>query len=173
MKRNISMSLMPAAAAMGFAVAGMALGSCSSVDCPLNNRVLTNYALLTADGGKDTMRLEMTVSTNRADGSDSVLINRDADVTKFSLPVSNAMPRDTFFVELRDAETGVSTLDTIVVSKSDAMHFESTDCAASYFHRITGVATTHNAIDSVAINYHDVNYDTSKTHFYIYFAPRG
>ena len=151
------------------AVAAVA-ASCSSVDCPLNNKVLTNYALLDADGRTDTMRLAMTVSTNRTDGSDSVLINKDQDITKFSLPISNAQPRDSFFVELTDGVT--ASLDTIVVDKEDMMHFESTDCAASYFHKIKGVTTTHHAIDSVAINYHNVDYDTSKTHFHIYFSPR-
>lgn len=151
------------------AVAAVA-ASCSSVDCPLNNKVLTNYALFDADGRTDTMRFAMTVSTNRTDGSDSVLINKDQDITKFSLPISNAQPRDSFFVELTDGVT--ASLDTIVVDKEDIMHFESTDCAASYFHKIKGVTTTHHAIDSVAINYHNVDYDTSKTHFHIYFSPR-
>lgn len=145
--------------------------ACSSLDCPMNNRVYTRYALLTPDGKTDTLKLTCTISTNRTDGSDSVLINKDVNITKFSLPISNANPRDSFFVELQ-SETA-TTLDTIVVSKEDKMHFESTDCAASYFHNITGVTTTHYAIDSVTVNHHEVNYDTSKNNFHIYFTPRN
>lgn len=144
--------------------------ACSSIDCPLNNRVYTQYALLTPDGKTDTMKLSMTISTNRLDGDDSVLINKDVDVTAFSLPISNAQPRDSFFLEL--ASDDASTLDTVVVSKIDRMHFESTDCAPSYFHELQSVSTTHHAIDSVVIKNHEVNYDTSKKHFSIYFTPR-
>lgn len=147
------------------------LAACSSIDCPLNNRVYTKYALRTPDGKTDTLKVEMTISTNRTDGSDSVLINKDTKVTEFSLPISNTQPRDSFFVELvSDVNT---SLDTVVVSKKDRMHFESTDCAASYFHDITDVSTTHHAIDSVVIKKHNVDYDTSKNHFYIYFTPRN
>lgn len=153
------------------AMPAMLLMACSSLDCPLNNRVLTNYRLMTADGRTDTLKVAMTVSTNRIDGADSVLINSDVNVTGFTLPVSNAQPRDTFFISL-DGDA-FSSLDTLVVEKSDMMHFESTDCAASYFHTITGVTTTHHAIDSVAVNNKQVDYDTSKTHFRIYFKPRG
>lgn len=146
------------------------LSACASIDCPMNNRVYTKYALRTPDGKTDTLKLTTTISTNRTDGSDSVLINKDVNFTSFSLPISNTLPRDSFFVELA-SETS-STLDTIVVSKEDHMHFESTDCAASYFHNITAVTTTHHAIDSVVVNNRNVNYDTSKNHFYIYFTPR-
>lgn len=153
------------------ALPALLLMACSSLDCPLNNRVLTNYALTTADGTTDTLRVAMTISTNRTDGADSVLINSDVNVTRFTLPISNAQPRDTFFIRL-DGDA-LQAIDTVVVDKSDMMHFESTDCAASYFHTITSVSTTHNAIDSVAINNKNVDYDTSKTHFRIYFKPRS
>ena len=132
--------------------------ACSSIDCPLNNRVYTRYSLRTPDGEVDTLKLYTTISTNRTDGSDSV-------------PISNAQPRDSFFVEL--AAEATLSVDTIVVSKDSRMHFESTDCAPSYFHNITDVSTTHHAIDSVVVKNHEVNYDTSKNNFYIYFTPRN
>lgn len=144
--------------------------ACSTIDCPLNNRVYTNYSVLAADGTPYTQTVPTTISTNRTDGSDSVLINKDVNFSSFSLPISNTQPRDTFFVE-QAADTW-SAVDTIVVEKENSMHFESTDCAASYFHYITGVTTTHHAIDAVEINNHEVNYDTTKKHFYIYFTPR-
>lgn len=167
-KRRPSAALAGVVAA---AVAAIVLATaCSSVDCPLNNRVYTKYSLRTPGGTVDTLKMTCTVSTNRADGSDSVIINRDTLVTEMSLPMSYTHPQDTFFVDL-SSET-FSSLDTIVVSKEDYMHFESTECAASYFHKITGVTTTHHAIDSVAVKTSGVTYDTSKNHFYIYFTPR-
>ena len=138
-------------------VAILSAVACSSIDCPLNNRVYTRYSLRTPDGEVDTLKLYTTISTNRTDGSDSVLVNKDENITSISLPISNAQPRDSFFV----------------VSKDSRMHFESTDCAPSYFHNITDVSTTHHAIDSVVVKNHEVNYDTSKNNFYIYFTPRN
>ena len=81
------------------------------------------------------------------------------------------MPEDSFFIALKDTLLR-ETLDTLVVSKQDLPHFESPECAPAYFHKITAVSCTHHGIDSVAINYPDVNYDTSKKHLYIYFSPR-
>lgn len=144
--------------------------ACSSVDCPLNNKVYTKYSLRTPSGDVDTLKMTCTVSTNRADGSDSVIINRDTLVTEMSLPMSYTHPQDTFLVDL--SSVSYSSLDTIVVSKDNYMHFESTECAAAYFHKITSVTTTHHAIDSVTIKTSGVTYDTSKNHFYIYFTPR-
>ena len=112
--------------------------SCSSIDCPMNNRVYTQYSLRTPDGEVDTLKMVCTISTNRTDGSDSVLINKDINITQFSLPISNAQPRDSFFVDLSPETTASeilsakafaaetrkaqSTIDTIVVSKEDHMH---------------------------------------------------
>ncbi len=162
-----------AAVAAAFAAVCIALlAACSSINCPINNRVYTKYSLRTPEGKVDTLRMNCTVSTNRTDGSDSVIINRDTLMVAMMLPISNANPSDTFFVELSSEALAFSSLDTIVVSKEDFMHFEAPECAASYFHNITGVTTTHHAIDSVTIKTPGVTYDTSKNHFYIYFTPR-
>ena len=68
---------------------------------------------------------------------------------------------------------GVCTFDTITVTKEDRPHFESVDCSPLYFHTITAINTTNNAIDSVVIINPDVSYDTSKKHIYIYFKHRN
>lgn len=147
------------------------VSACSSIDCPLNNLVYTSYAIYAADGRQDTLRDTLTISTNRTDGSDSVLINRDTRITGFSLPMSLSHPQDVFFLEVKGGN-GV-TYDTLTVSKEDQPHFESVDCGPSFFHTITGVECTDNAVDSVVINNPDVDYDTSKKHFRIYFRHRN
>lgn len=103
------------------------------------------------------------------DGRDTVLINRDVDVKAFSLPISYAHPVDTFFFEMRDTATNSVFIDTLTVSKDNKMHFESVDCSASYFHTLTAASCTKHRIDSVKIINSEVNYDTSRKHFYIYF----
>lgn len=99
-----------------------------------------------------------------------MLINRDTRITGFSLPMSLSHPQDVFFVEVK-GENSI-TYDTLTVSKEDLPHFESVDCGPSFFHTITAVECTDNAIDSVVINNPNVDYDTSKKHFRIYFKHR-
>lgn len=148
--------------------------SCSSIDCPMNSLVYTQYQLMNAGTGKvDTLADTLTISTTRTDGNDSVLINRNVKTTEFSLPISYAQPQDIFYFETIDTVLKATTLDTVTVTKENRPHFESVDCSPAYFHTITAVSTTHNAIDSVVIKNPDVNYDTSKKHFYIYFKHRN
>lgn len=147
--------------------------SCSSIDCPMNSLVYTQYQLMTPDGRVDTLADTLTIYTNRTtDGSDSVLINRNVRTTEFSLPISYAQPQDVFYFETTDTVTKVTTTDIVTITKEDHPHFESVDCAPLYFHTITDVTTTHNAIDSIVIKNPDVSYDTSKKHLYIYFKRR-
>lgn len=143
--------------------------ACSSIDCPLNSLVYTQYQLMNAAGKVDTLADTLTIYTNRVDGNDSVLINRSVKTTEFSLPISYAQKQDIFFFETKDTVYKITKLDTVTVEKEDMPHFESVDCSPSYFHKIISVSCTHNAIDSIVINNHDVNYDTSKKHFLIYF----
>lgn len=149
------------------------IASCSSVDCPLNSLVYTQYQLRTPAGTVDTLYDTLTISTKRIiDGNDSVLINRNVRTTEFSLPISYAQPQDVFYFETIDTVTKATTYDTVTVTKEDMPHFESVDCSPSYFHTITAVSNTYNAIDSIVIIHPDVNYDTSKKHFNIYFKHR-
>ncbi|MGN1376138.1 MAG: DUF6452 family protein [Prevotella sp.] len=147
--------------------------SCSSIDCPLNSLVYTQYGLLDPTGRTDTLRDTLTISTVRANGNDSVLINRDYNITQFSLPISYAGDYDMFYFEMRYAGEEIPTLDTVTVYKENTPHFESVDCSPTFFHTITDVTYTGNAIDSISINHTDVNYDTSKKHFNIYFKHRN
>ena len=128
---------------------------------------------MTPEGKADTLADTLTISTNRTDGSDSILINKNVKTTEFSLPISYSHPQDVFYFETKDTLTGVCTFDTITVTKEDRPHFESVDCSPLYFHTITAINTTNNAIDSVVIINPDVSYDTSKKHIYIYFKHRN
>lgn len=143
--------------------------ACTSIDCPLNSLVYTQYQLMNAAGKVDTLADTLTIFTTRVDGNDSVLINRNVKTTEFALPISYTQNQDIFFFETKDTVYKVTRLDTVTIEKENMPHFESVDCSPSFFHKITSVSCTHNAIDSIVINNHDVNYDTSKKHFLIYF----
>lgn len=139
---------------------GVALSACSSVDCPLNNTVYANYRL---KGSVTSLPDTLTISTARADGSDSVFINHQVNTDSFLLPMSYGRDTDELYLRTN------SLLDTIWVTKTNTPHFESVDCGVAYFHVITGVRYTRNAIDSIVINHKEVNYDATQQHFHIYF----
>ena len=76
----------------------MALGlmaACSTLDCPLNNTVYTKYRLA---GNITTLTDTLTISTNRIEGTDSVLINKDVNVDSFILPMSYSLLEDSLFL---------------------------------------------------------------------------
>lgn len=141
---------------------------CSSIDCPLNNMVYTTYLVCGSDGERDTLRDTLTVTTTSIEGYEQVVLNMDVDIDSFTLPISYTQETDVFYVELHDSLYNYR-YDTLSVSKTNVEHFESIDCTPSFFHTITGVTYTRNAIDSIVINDTEVNYDTSKKHFKIFF----
>jgi len=88
-------------------------------------------------------------------------------VAGFSLPISYTQPEDVFYTLVCDT-AGNALLDTIRIKKDNIARFESVDCQAAYFHKITAVSITHNAFDSLTIHHSDVDYDIKQTHFYLY-----
>lgn len=142
--------------------------ACSSIDCPLNNIVRTQYKLA---GNVTTLAGPLTISTDIKDGNDSVIINQQVNTDSFFLPISYQRPQDAFYVKINH-QSGTQTIDTITVAKEDRPHFESVDCSPSIFHTIKGVTSTHHAIDSIIIHNPNVTYDANKAHFLIYFKSR-
>lgn len=144
---------------------GLLAVGCSSIDCPLNNRVCTIYKL---SGDVTPLADQLTISTTRVNGQDSVLINHIENADSFMLPVSYSSPADVLYFE-RSNSTGWSIVDTVVIEKQDIPHFESIDCNPAYFHIIKHVRHTMLGIDSIVINKEKVNYDVKQPHLLIYF----
>lgn len=154
-------------------ISAVVVCACSSIDCPVQNSVYTNYALYKADQQVDTLKDTLSVLTFTASGSDTIIFNRGVGLTSFSLPISYVNPCDTFYFGLKPAgENTEWSTDQVVVSKTNTPRFESVDCQVAYFHTITSVETTHNFIDSIVINNPNVDYDTERKHFKIYFSKR-
>ena len=148
----------------------LALTACSSVDCPLNNVVYAKYKLM----GDDTkLSYVLTITTVRADGTDTILLNQQQNADSFELPMSFGQTVDELCLT-RDRQDGSEVRrDTIWIEKTNEPHFESVDCGVNYFHTITGVRHTSHTIDSVTINKRNVNYDASVSHLYIYFRKEA
>ena len=145
--------------------------ACSSIDCPVQNTIYTVYQLRTADERADTLRDTLFVFSRRADGSDTLLFNAGIGLVSFALPIGYANPEDTLEFVMVNRPDYIA-LDTVFVKKENIPHFESVDCSASFFHRITAVRSSHNAIDTLTINKDFVDYDAQTAHFYIRFKNR-
>ena len=143
----------------------MAFTACSTIDCPLNSAVATYYKL---SGDVTKLNDTLTISTQRNNGNDTVILNRATAVDSFSLPMSYAAAQDVFYFEVKRVG-GTTTIDTVNIAKENHPHFESIDCNPAVFHKIINVSCTHHAIDSIVIKKANVDYDYTKAHFYIYF----
>jgi hypothetical protein len=147
--------------------------SCSTIDCPVQNKVALNFAVKKYNSSgvevTDTLRDTLYVWTERKNGTDTLILNRAVDVRSFSLPLSYSHSEDVmvFAVNAKDG-TGV-TLDTVWIKKEDIPHFESVDCSAHYFHVLTAVRSTHLVIDTVIIKNPSVTYDPSADNIHIHF----
>ena len=141
------------------------LTSCSSIECPLETTVETRYAV------PDTLKDTLWVWTPRADGQDTLLLNRGVNLTQFALPLSYQHPEDTLIFYIADT-LHHWTIDTVYLKKDDYPHFESVDCNTQFFHRLTAVRSTGHAIDSITIVNPSVTYDQTATHINIRFKPR-
>ena len=152
------------------AIVVLASTACSSIDCPIKNRVYTAYAVVGTELEADTLKDSLTIYTHRLDQRDTVLFNRGYDVTAFELPVSYNSPEDTLYFHQWNGTFDCT--DTVRIAKTNTPHFESVECAATFFHHVTGVVTTHHGIDTIIINNANINYDASKKHFHIRFKTR-
>jgi len=159
---------------IAMALLAVLLAACTSIDCPVESMVYTIYDLQKPDGTPDTLTVDtMSVWIHRADGSDTIVYNQLFGPTAYtmSLPISYTQPEDTFYLLTKDT-LGHRWRDTIRVKKDNFPHFESVDCQATYFHRITAVFTTRHLIDSLIINNPDVNYDLHNEHFHLRLKAR-
>lgn len=147
------------------------LAACSSIDCPVQNKVSVNYSVCQYDNGKevaDTLTDTLYIWTRRKDGTDTLLLNRGVNTRSFTLPVSYSHPEDVLIFATTNTNNDM-TLDTVWINKEDIPHFESVDCGARYFHNLTAVRSTHSAIDTIIINNPSVTYDETADHLHIHF----
>ena len=143
----------------------LVMSSCSSIDCPVQNVVSVQYEIRDKAGEALSITDSLSVISERKDGQ-YVSLNRLIGKSAFSLPISYSHPEDVLFFCFKDS---VKTLvDTVWIKKDDIPHFESVDCSAAFFHELTNVRHTHNAIDSLVLINPSVTYDVNTVHFYLY-----
>ena len=148
------------------AVGAAALAACDSIDCTLYNSV-DMFCNLYQDGKPASLADTLTIT---AAGTDSVLLNRKVGAYKFQLPLSYYGDTDSIVLTVRGKDYEVA--DTIFVTKTNMVHFESPDCPATMFHKITSVSCTHEFIQAVVLVSEDINYArTENIQIHLHPAP--
>ena len=144
------------------------LGACSSVDCPLNSKVMCAYNYVKPDGTPDTLKDTFTVTALKW-ADDTIVFNRGVNLSYFSVPMSNTEPEDVLLFCFKDTSSNM-VYDTVWVEKLNYPHLESVDCNPKFFHTITKVRSTHNRIENIVINDNKVEYE-SKENIHIHLSP--
>lgn len=148
-----------------FLILAGCLAACSSIDCPVQTKVETHYYIYDKEGNALKLTDTMTVASRRSDGTDTILYNLGIDISDFSLPVSYSHPEDILVFTFSNVNNdSLHAVDTVWIKKDDIPHFESVDCSAMFFHRLTSIRHTRNYIDSLVITNPSVTYDQTTEH---------
>ena len=142
------------------------LAACESYDCTLYNYVGC-YGLFYQDGAVATLKDTLTITAGK---SGPVLLNKSVGTSRIDLPMSYWQDEDTLVLTVK----GMDYLfqDTIWISKSNQVHYESPDCPTTLFHTIQGVRSTHEFIDSINVIRSSVNYEqTNNLEIHLFSDP--
>lgn len=131
------------------------LAACESYDCTLYNTVAM-YSAFDVEGVAAAITDTLTIT---ACGTDAVLLNRSVNTKQLTIPLSYWQPEDTLVLSVKGAEYFLQ--DTIWVTKTNQVHYESPDCPTKLFHTIQGVRNTNNFIKSITVVRSSVNYETT------------
>lgn len=126
--------------ALGLLAMSMTLGtgSCTNIDCPLDNQVemVLNFY---DDSTHKAFILTDTLSVYGIKGDTTqLLFNRAIGHRTLRLPLNVASGRDTLLFRFTSASEETAE-DTLIVEHMPKSHFESLDCPASVFHTLTKV----------------------------------
>ncbi len=103
------------------------------------------------------MRDTLDSLTVTAAGTDSVIINRMAQVTAFSLPLQYAADSTELIFHYRGQAT-----DTLVIRHTNQPYFVSMDCGYQMQQSITDIRYTRRSIDSIYIANPEANINGTK-----------
>ncbi len=103
--------------------------------------------------------------TVKACGTDNILVNRSLNTRQIQLPLSYHAPVDTFI--LCNYGESYSYEDTLFVTKSNDIYYESPDCPTVMMHTIKSAYCTKEYLDSVSLVDAKVNF-TETTHIRLF-----
>lgn len=129
------------------------LAACESYDCTLYNYVGC-YGAFYEDGDAVAITDTLTITSGKAG---PVLLNRALSVAKFNLPLSYWQDEDTLVFTVKG--TDYMFQDTVWITKTNQVHYESPDCPTTLFHTIQDVRNTQEFIKDITIIRSSVNYE--------------
>lgn len=141
------------------------LASCNDDGCPLNNSVLAQYNFYTESNGtltKINILDTINVYLVRDAKDDTLIYNRAVNVSSITLPMSYDHATDTVVFRYRLVDGGTKTPDSIFVTKTDIIHYESLDCPIHTFHNITSVSVSNSESFQTTIVNANIDYETKE-----------
>ena len=133
----------------------MFLAACESYDCTLNNYV-GMYGAFDRAGTAVQITDTLTITAGK---SGPVLLNRSVNTASLNLPLSYWQDEDTLVFSVKG--NGYLLVDTVWITKSNEVHYESPDCPTTLFHTIQDVRNTQEFIKSITVIRSSVNYETT------------
>ena len=131
------------------------LAACESYDCTLYNYV-GMYGTFYKDGVAVQINDTLTISSGKAG---IVLLNGALATSRIIVPLSYWNDEDTLVFRVNG--NGYILRDSVWITKSNQVHYESPDCPSTLFHTIQGVRSTHKFIKDITVIRSTVNYETT------------
>ena len=128
------------------------LAACESYDCTLYNYVGC-YGMFFKDATRVSITDTLTVTSGK---SGLVLLNRSVNTNWLDIPLSYWQDEDTLVFNIKGADYFLQ--DTVWITKTNQVHYESPDCPTTLFHTIEAVRSTHEFIKTINIVRSSVNY---------------
>lgn len=139
----------------------MLLSACDDSSCTLYNSTYCECNFVDSAYRGITITDTLTIRITRANGEDSILVNRSTRTGSLMLMLSTYKDVDSLYFDFID-NSGVTRYDTLFISKTNEPHFESPDCGTTYFHDILGVRWSGPLIKGVNIVHPQVYYNSQK-----------
>lgn len=131
------------------------IAACESYDCTLYNTVAM-YSTFYKNGERVSINDTLTIKAGK---SGPTLLNRAVNTSWLILPLSYWQDEDTLVFSIKGKDYFLR--DTVWVTKSNQVHYESPDCPTTLFHTIQDVRSTHEFINHINLKRSSVNYETT------------
>lgn len=107
------------------------------------------------------------INANVYFGQGNLYFNNLKNTSKFSATLSTTNDSSLFIFQSDSSDFAAETIDTIHAYHSNELNFISVACGYQFYHQINKISYTKHIIDTVYINYTNVNNDVNKEHLKI------
>ena len=129
------------------------LAACEAYDCTLYNHVGC-YAAFDKEGTAVRITDTLTITSGK---NGPTLLNMSVNTASLDLPLSYWQDEDTLVFTIKGEDYMLR--DTVWITKTNQVHYESPDCPTTLFHEIQDVRSTNEFIKSITVTRSSVNYE--------------